>query len=66
MIAIFTSTDRIGDIGKTAPYALSMPARAFLEQIPEGHGIVVNPGDPAGFEMDPDGLARLMRDSAVR
>ena len=60
MIATFTTTEQIGDLAKLAPYALKMPTRDFLARVPAGHVVVVNPGQEAGFELDPAGLARLM------
>jgi hypothetical protein len=63
MVACFTARERIGPLAQTAPYALEMPARAFLSRVPAGHGVVVDPGHATGFEIDPAGLARLLRDA---
>lgn len=63
MIACFTAPERIEGIEHLAPYALKMPAHAFLRQVPAGHGIVINPGQEIGFEIDADGLQRLLRDA---
>lgn len=63
MVACFTARERIGALAETAPFALEMQGRAFLSRIPSGHGVVVDPGHPLGFEIDPAGLARLLRDA---
>lgn len=60
MISTFTATEGIGKLAKLAPYALRMSARTVLARIPAGHGVVINPGQEVGFEIDPEGLARLM------
>lgn len=64
MIAAFTTLDRVGETAKLAPFALSIKGRAFLALVPADHGVVINPGWPEGFEIDPAGLRRLIADAA--
>lgn len=63
MIACFTAPERIEGINDLAPYALTTPAHAFLRQVPADHGVVINPGQEIGFEIEADGLQRLLRDA---
>lgn len=61
MVACFTGFDRMGDDArKVAPYCMQIPGGGFLQMIPGGIGLVVNPGSELGFEMSPDGLARFV------
>jgi hypothetical protein len=39
---------------------MQIPGGGFLQMIPGGIGLVVNPGSEVGFEMSPDGLARFV------
>lgn len=61
MLAVFTSLARAAIAGG-ARYAITIGTRDLLRMMPEGHGIVVNPGHREGFELPPDGVARLRRD----
>lgn len=60
MVAVFTTPERIGEIGEIAKYALSISAREFVRRVPSGHGVVINPGQDLGFEIDAAGLQRLV------
>ena len=60
MVACFTARDRIGAFAAKAPYCLMIKGEAFLKHIPPGHGLVVNPGQELGLEIDPAGLARVL------
>jgi hypothetical protein len=62
MVVCFTTFDRIGDARAAAPYCMQMPGGAFLQMLPRGIGMVVNPGSPVGFDMSPDGLERFLAD----
>lgn len=66
MVAVFTGTERIGEVGALAKYALSIGARDLLSRVPPGHGVVINPGQDLGFEIDPTGLERLNARHGVR
>lgn len=63
MVACFTARKRV-DLGKMAPWCLTMKGREFLRRVPDGYGVVVNPGGTLGFEIDPDGLRRMLADLA--
>ena len=60
MVACFSSRDGMRDLADLAPYALMMDGRAFLSRVPQGHGVVVNPGAAEGFDITPEGLARML------
>ena len=60
MVACFTSRERMAGLVDLAPYALMMNGRAFLSRVPPGHGVVVNPGAAEGFDISPEGLARVL------
>ena len=62
MVVCFTGIDRIGDARAAAPYCMQIPGGAFLQLLPRGIGLVVNPGSPLGFDMSPDGLERFLAD----
>ena len=64
MVACFTSAERIGSFGRTAPYCLSIKGTEFMRRMPPGYGLVVNPGYPAGFDIHPDGLRRIVTEFA--
>jgi hypothetical protein len=64
MLACFTDRSRIGEYAEIAPYCLTMKGRELLERIPQGFGVVVNPGWSVGFDISPEGIERVLRDLA--
>jgi hypothetical protein len=66
MLACFTDKSRIGEFSALAPYCLVLTGRELLRRIPAGYGLVVNPGTPIGFDVSPEGVARIVKDFAVR
>lgn len=60
MIALYSSPARIGPDAKTAPFMMTMTCGQFLERLPEGLGVVLNPGDEVGFELLPPALAAIV------
>lgn len=60
MVACFTAMERICDFADLAPYSLTIRGGEFLRRIPAEYGLVVNPGQPAGFDVTPDGLRQII------
>lgn len=60
MVACFTAMERIGRFASLAPYCLAIKGGEFLQRIPEGYGLVVNPGQPVGFDVTPDGIRAIV------
>lgn len=64
MVACFTAMERIGDFSRLAPYCLTITGSEFLQRIPPGYGLVVNPGQSVGFDVTPDGLRQIVAELA--
>ncbi|ROQ38469.1 type III secretion system (T3SS) SseB-like protein [Frondihabitans sp. PhB188] len=63
MLAVFSHIDRVPEqVAQVAGYAVQMPAAELVQAIPEGTGLVVNPGHTAGFEMLAEGVQQLAHD----
>jgi hypothetical protein len=60
MVACFTAAERIGDVSRLASYYLKVTGGEFLKLIPAGYGLVVNPGQPVGFDVEPGGLRNIV------
>lgn len=65
MLACFSTRERIGEFSGMAPYYLEMTGRQLLERLPPSYGIVINPGWPVGFEIPPQGVAKILSDFAT-
>lgn len=59
MLAVFTTVERARMTADRAPYAVTMRGRDIVARMPDGNGVVVNPGYSVGFELLPDGVARV-------
>jgi SseB protein N-terminal domain len=62
MLACFSDKSRIGQFKAMAPYCLVMRGLDLLRRVPPGFGVVFNPGWRIGFDISPDGIARILRD----
>ncbi|MGA1812139.1 SseB family protein [Frondihabitans sp. 4ASC-45] len=63
MLAVFTHIDRIPpQVADVASYAVQLPAAELVQAIPAETGLVVNPGNPEGFEMLAEGVQQLAND----
>ena len=62
MVACFTDKSRIGEYTKMTPYCLVMKGKSFLQGIPKGFGVVVNPGQEFGFDIAPEGIAQILNE----
>lgn len=60
MVACFTDRSRFGEFAAMAPYCLMLNGGDFLRRLPPGYGLVVNPGQSVGFDVSPDGIARIV------
>jgi hypothetical protein len=64
MLAVFTDKSRVGEYAEMTPYVLQMKGRDLLRRMPPDHGIVVNPGSAVGFDISPEGIAKLVQELA--
>jgi len=64
MLAVFTHVERIGSVGRLAPYAVSMTGAQLVVRMPPETGLVVDPGHRHGFELPPHGVASLSAELA--
>ncbi len=62
LLACFSDESRIGDYAKLAPHTLKIRGRDLLRLVPEGFGLVVNPGSAAAFDISPNGIAEMLQD----
>lgn len=62
MVACFSDKSRIGEFAAMAPYCLVMNERDVLRRIPSGYGLVINPGTSTGFDIAPEGIAKIVKD----
>lgn len=60
MLACFSAKERLADYVDMAPYCLVIKGAELLRRIPAGHGLVVNPGQPVGFDVSPEGIAQMV------
>lgn len=68
MLACFSDRARIQEAGQVvrgAPYCLEIYGRGLLRRMPRGYGIVINPGLRTGFDITPEGIAKLLRDTGA-
>ncbi|WP_445234387.1 SseB family protein [Duganella rhizosphaerae] len=62
MLACFSTSERIGEYADMAPYYLEMTGRQLLQRLPPEYGVVINPGWPVGFDISPQGVAKILAD----
>ena len=65
MLACFTDKSRIGEFSSLAPYCLVLKGHDLLRRMSPGFGLVVNPGTPTGFDVPPQGVAKIVKDFAT-
>jgi hypothetical protein len=61
MLAVVTDPGVTGDFAKGAPYLVSMRGDELVSLLPEGSGLMVNPGHSNGFALPPSAVAALRR-----
>jgi len=62
MLGCFTSAERIADFSRVAPFYVEMTGMRLLQRLPSDHGVVINPGWPVGFDISPQGVAKILVD----
>ncbi|MDF0606911.1 SseB family protein [Neisseriaceae bacterium TC5R-5] len=62
MVGCFSDKERIGDFATMVPYYLLMKGKDLLRRLPVGYGLVVNPGQAVGFDISPEGIARVLEE----
>lgn len=60
MLACFSSKELIGDFSEMAPYCLVMQGKDVLLRLPPKYGLVLNPGQKIGFDISPEGIAKII------
>jgi type III secretion system (T3SS) SseB-like protein len=66
MLACFTAPERNDAPRETFGYYLEIMGDKFVTSLRPGLGLVVNPGQPVGFEMGPESLAEFAKGVAAR
>ncbi|TWT38678.1 SseB family protein [Blastopirellula retiformator] len=66
MIAVFSSSDHALRYREQAPLLLPLQGSQVLEQVPAGHGVVLNPGSPISLTIPGYGVLNLRRDFGIR
>lgn len=62
IIGIFTSLSRASLFKDKTPFCLSMKGIELFQRIPDGFGVVVNPGYDKGFDLPAEGIKNIIRD----
>ncbi len=65
LMAVFTARERATRFGDKAPFCLTMTGEQLMQRVPEGLGLVLNPGFSVGFELPADGVQGIRRDFAT-
>lgn len=60
MLACFSSKELVGDFAEMAPYCLVMQGKDVLLRLPSNYGLVLNPGQKIGFDISPEGIAKIV------
>lgn len=60
MVGSFSDLALAASVSSLAPYALKLRGTELLRRMPPGHGLVVNPGHDAWFDLSPEGVARAL------
>jgi hypothetical protein len=60
MLAAFTSRQRVARVGQIAKFCLITKGAHVLRRMPEGYGLVINPGLKAGLEISPQGISEIL------
>ncbi|MES2205868.1 MAG: SseB family protein [Pseudomonadota bacterium] len=61
MLVCFTEEERIGKHEQTAPYYVSILGKDLLKRLPNGFGLVINPGLSVSFEISPDEAQQIVK-----
>lgn len=58
-MVVFTSKERASAVAHVGAYGSFILGARLIRGIPPGSGLYVNPGVSAGFDMSPEGVAKL-------
>jgi len=61
MIAIYTDISRTRDIEASPEYCLKIETKDFISRLPQGCGLVLNPGYTEGLEISPNGIENILQ-----
>lgn len=64
MLACFSAKERLADYSNITPYCLAIKGKELLRRLPAGYGLVINPGHRVGFDISPEGIAKIVADFA--
>lgn len=62
MVGCFTAAERIGEFSNVTPFYLEVTGKQFLKRLPPDYGVVINPGWSVGFDISPQGVAKILDD----
>lgn len=62
LLVCFSELPRLREYAEVAPHYLRMTGAELLRRMPQGMGLVVNPGSGIGFDLPPDGVAKVLQD----
>lgn len=60
MLGIFTDISKVSLFKDKTPYCLSMNGFELFSRIPNGYGLVVNPGYDVGFDLTPEAIKNIL------
>jgi hypothetical protein len=66
IISVFTSLSRTNKLANPNTFCLEIQGGNFMARIPEGYGIVLNPGLNTGLEIPPSGVKKICQDFALQ
>jgi len=61
MVAVYTDISRIQDIEASPAYCLKIETKDFMTRLPQGCGLVLNPGHTEGLEISPSGIENILQ-----
>jgi hypothetical protein len=62
MAAVFTDPERAKAHASRAKYLLQINGRELFRRLPAGYGVVINPGQAVGMEIQSYGVEAIVRD----
>ena len=62
MVAVYTDRERVKKLGSAARFCIVMTGRDFIDRLPPGFGVVVNPGFTIGLDIAPTDLKEIRQD----
>ncbi|MAK61674.1 MAG: hypothetical protein CMK09_11900 [Ponticaulis sp.] len=59
LMVVFTSKERAKSVAHVGAYGMPLLGARLVKGMPTGTGLYVNPGEAVGFDMSPEGVAKL-------